>query len=209
LRTEKNGRYTRIIIEPGEYYSCANATVISTLLGSCVAACLYDPVRQIIGMNHFMLSGRNYSQELPHFASEAGRYGINAMELLINDMMHNGADRHSLRAKTFGGASIFQKGEQVGNFMRVGEVNCRFIRDFLANEDIPLDAEDLGGEHGRVIHFSNGDFKVYQRKIDHNRSHRLAVRDRHCWLKAIEVQEKVMPEIEYWELEQESSRAKR
>jgi chemotaxis protein CheD len=198
LKTENKGRYTRVIIEPGEYYSCANATVISTLLGSCVAVCLYDPVRQIIGMNHFMLSSKRYSQKLPSFVSDGGRYGVHAMELLINDMMHKGANRRSLRAKTFGGASIFNKGEQVGNFMCVGEVNCRFIREFFAKEDIPLDAEDLGGEHGRVIHFSNGDFTVYQRKIGHSRSHQLAVRDRHCWMKAIEVQEKVMPEIEYW-----------
>lgn len=198
MRTEKNGRYTRVIIEPGEYFSCANATVISTLLGSCVAACLYDPERQIIGMNHFLLSSKRYSQELPSVVSDAGRYGVHAMELLINDMMHKGADRRSLRAKTFGGASIFNKGEQAGNFLCVGEVNCRFIREFLANEDIPLDAEDLGGEHGRVIHFSNGDFTVYHRNIGQNRSHRLAVRDRQCWLKAIAVQEKVMPDIEYW-----------
>ena len=198
MRTEKNGRYTRVIIEPGEYFSCANATVISTLLGSCVAACLYDPDRQIIGMNHFMLSSRHYSQGIPSIISDAGRYGVHAMELLINDMMHKGADRRSLRAKAFGGASIFNKSEQAGNFMRVGKVNCRFIREFLATEDIPLDAEDMGGKHGRVIHFSNGDFTVYQRNIGHNRSHRLAFRDRHCWLKAISVQEKVMPEIEYW-----------
>jgi chemotaxis protein CheD len=198
LRTEKNGRYTRVIIEPGEYYSCADATVISTLLGSCVAACLYDPVRRIIGMNHFLLSSMCYSKDIPSFVSDAGRYGIHAMELLINDMMHKGADRRSLRAKAFGGASIFNKSEQAGTFMCVGEVNCRFIREFLANEDIPLDAEDLGGEHGRVIHFSNGDFTVYQRNIGHNRSRQLAARDRHCWQKAIAVQEKVMPVIEYW-----------
>jgi chemotaxis protein CheD len=198
LRTEKNGRFTRVIIEPGEYYSCADATVISTLLGSCVAACLYDPVRKIIGMNHFLLSSRRYSRELPNYISEAGRYGIHAMELLINDMMHKGADRRSLRAKVFGGAGIFKNSKQAGNFMCVGEVNCHFIREFLVNEDIPLDAEDLGGELGRVIHFSNGDFTVYQRKIGHNRSRQLAVRDRHCWQTAIAVQEKMMPVVEYW-----------
>jgi chemotaxis protein CheD len=144
MRTETQGRYARVTIEPGEYYSCADATVITTLLGSCVAACLYDPTRQIIGMNHFMLSNQRYSRELPCYASDAGRYGIHAMELLINEMMHKGADRNSLRAKAFGGASIFKKDEQVGNFLCVGKVNCCFIREFLANEGIPLDAENLG-----------------------------------------------------------------
>jgi hypothetical protein len=55
-----------------------------------------------------------------------------------------GADRNYLRAKVFGGASIFKKDEQVGNFMCVGAVNCRFIREFLANKNIPLDAENTG-----------------------------------------------------------------
>ena len=198
MRTEKQGRYTRVTIEPGEYFSCGNATVISTLLGSCVAACLYDPIRKIIGMNHFMLSSPRYSQEIPIYASEAGRYGINAMELLINDMMLKGAERRSLRAKVFGGASIFKKAESVDNFLCVGQVNSRFIKAFLANEGIPLEAENLMGEHGRVIHFSNGDFSVYQRKIGLNRSHKLAMRDHECWQQAIRIQETTLPEVELW-----------
>jgi chemotaxis protein CheD len=163
-----------------------------------VSACLFDPVRKIIGMNHFMLSNPRYSTVLPIYVSEAGRYGIHAMELLINDMMKKGADRRSLRAKAFGGASIFKKGEAVGNFMCVGQVNTKFIKEFLADEGIPLDSMDLGGEHGRVIHFSNGDFAVYRRKIGQNRSHQLAMRDRDCWHRAISVQERMMPEIELW-----------
>ena len=198
MRTEKRGRFTRVIIEPGEYFSCSNATVISTLLGSCVAACLYDPVRRIVGMNHFMLSNPRYSKNLPIYASEAGRYGINAMELLINDMMRKGADRRSLRAKVFGGASIFKSDESRDNFMCVGQVNIRFIREFLEDEKIPLEAEDLGGAFGRVIHFSNGDFAVYRRIIGRDRSHQLAVRDHDCWLNLIEQQEKSMPEIDLW-----------
>jgi chemotaxis protein CheD len=149
-------------------------------------------------MNHFMLSNQRHSRKLPIYASDAGRYGIHAMELLINDLVHKGADRNSLRAKVFGGASIFKKDKQVGNFLCVGKANCCFIRKFLANEGIPLDAENLGGEHGRVIHFSNGDFKVYHRKIGQSHSHQLAARDRQCWQQAITVQEKVMPEIELW-----------
>ncbi|HIJ95210.1 MAG TPA: chemotaxis protein CheD [Desulfuromonadales bacterium] len=198
MRTEKQGRYTRVTIEPGEYFSCGNATVISTLLGSCVAACLYDPIRKIIGMNHFMLSSQRYSQELPIYESEAGRYGINAMELLINDMLDKGAKRSSLRAKVFGGASIFRKSESADNFLCVGQVNSRFIKAFLINEGIPLEAENLMGEYGRVIHFSNGDFSVYQRKIGLNKSHQLAMRDRECWQRAIKIQETTLPEIELW-----------
>ena len=198
VKIEQKGRYTHVIIAPGEYYATTGPALISTLLGSCVAACLYDHRRNIIGMNHFMLSDRRSSKELPLYASEAGRYGVHAMELLINDMMRKGADRRALRAKVFGGASIFMKDERVENFVCVGLVNCEFIREFLAAENIPVDAEDLGGKHGRVIHFSNGDFTVYHRKIDGKRSHKIAARDRLCWQQAIRIQESLMPEVELW-----------
>lgn len=150
-------------------------------------------------MNHFMLSTARYAENASGYAADAGRYGIHAMELLINDMMIKGAERSLLRAKVFGGASIFKPSEHVGNFLCVGTANCNFIRHFLAMEGIPLEAEDLGGDHGRVIHFSNGDFSVYLRKIGHKRSHQLAVRDRECWRHAIRRQEKLMPEINIWQ----------
>lgn len=149
-------------------------------------------------MNHFMLSNPRYSRDLPIYASEAGRYGIHAMELLINDMMAQGANRHSLRAKIFGGATISFKQSEKSNFFCVGEVNCKFIRDFLKNERISIDAEDLGGNFGRVIHFSNGDFSVHCRKIKTGGSKQLAQRDRDCWQRAIENQQHAQTSIELW-----------
>ena len=149
-------------------------------------------------MNHFLLSSRRYSRDLPNFRSEAGRYGIHAMELLINEMMRKGAEKRRLCAKVFGGATILQRTSNVGNFFCVGEVNCRFIQEFLAEERIPILARELGGEKGRVIHFSNGDFAVYLRKVERSNSERIAQRDRHCWLKAIEAQELTLPSEELW-----------
>jgi len=198
MRIEKQGRYSRISIQPGEYFSTKEPAVISTLLGSCVAACLYDAEAKIIGMNHFLLSNPRYSQELPIFLSEAGRYGIHAMELLINDMLSKGARKNRLHAKVFGGASILINRETVGNFACVGSVNCHFIKDFLTCENIPIIAEHLGGNHGRVIHFSNGDFSIYMRRIATERSTKLANRDRECWMKAMEMQEQTMPSIDLW-----------
>ena len=87
---------------------------------------------------------------------------------------------------------------EAGNFVCVGDVNARFIREFLANEGIPLLAEDLGGEKGRVIHFSNGDYAVLVRKIEQTRSARLARRDRAVWRRAIEQQETTMPSVDLW-----------
>ncbi len=197
MRKEELGGSLRVIISPGEYYSTAGVAVISTLLGSCVAACLYDPKNKLIGMNHFMLSNPRYPLDIPILTSEAGRYGSYAMDLLINDMMAKGTNRRLLRAKIFGGATIINK-DGSGNFYCVGEINCKFIREYLRIENIPVDAEDLGGNYGRVIHFSNGDFAIYRRKIGHSRSERLVSRDRECWQRAIERQEKALPPADLW-----------
>ena len=198
MRIKTHLQCDRVSIDPGEYYSTDKLGVISTLLGSCIAACLYDPKNRVIGMNHFMLSNTRYSRDLPIHISEAGRYGIQAMELLINDMMAKGANRHSLRSKIFGGATISLQQSKTSNFFCVGQVNCKFIREFLANERIPIDAEDLGGNFGRVIHFSNCDFAVHCRKIKTGGSKQLAKRDQNCWQRAIENQQQALPSIDLW-----------
>ncbi len=198
MRIEAHGSLKRVSLSPAEYFASDESVTISTLLGSCVAACLFDPVRQIVGMNHFLLGNRRYAKDVPVSATEAGRYGVHAMELLINNMMRLGADRKALRAKAFGGATILRNPADAGNFVCVGDVNARFIREFLANEGIPLLAEDLGGEKGRVIHFSNGDYAVLVRKIERLRSERLARRDREVWRRAIVRQEEAMPSVDLW-----------
>lgn len=198
MKIENYKEYERIVIDPGEYYTSRTISVISTLLGSCVAACLYDPKNKMIGMNHFMLSNPRYARNMPIHISEAGRYGIHAMELLINDMMARGAQRQHLRAKIFGGATILFGESRESNFQCVGQVNCKFIREFLTNERIPVDAEDLGGNFGRVIHFSNFDFAVHCRKIKSERNRQLATRDRDCWQKAIDNQHNAQAAIDLW-----------
>ena len=195
LRIHTQTRFKRVVIDPGEYFASSGAITISTLLGSCVAACLFDPVNQVIGMNHFLLSSRKCDGKLD---MDAGRYGLHAMDLLINSMMAAGADRRLLKAKAFGGASIYRGDGEKDSFLDVGRVNCSFIREFLATDRIPLVAESLGGTAGRVIHFSNGQFAVYMRRIAPTKSIRVAERDHQCWLKAIEAQEKSMPNVDLW-----------
>ncbi len=199
LRTEELGKHLRVILEPGDWHASREAVTISTLLGSCVSACLFDPVNRVIGMNHFMLSNKRYSRELSYVASEAGRYGIQAMELLLNGMLKLGARRDQIKAKAFGGGSIMKTAPDTPNFLCVGQVNSKFIREFLETEGIPLLASDLGGEKGRVIHFSHGDYSVYVRKITSDRSEKLATRDRDVWLQAIDIQEKTLPDIDLWD----------
>jgi chemotaxis protein methyltransferase CheR len=125
----------RRVINSGEYFAAATPTEISTGLGSCVAACLFDPQTRIGGMNHFMLP-----ESSDTFGS--ARYGVHAMELLINAIMKLGGDRRRLQAKVFGGSNVFCFQTSVAD---VGGQNTRFIRQFLETEQIPIAAERLGG----------------------------------------------------------------
>jgi chemotaxis protein CheD len=190
---------TRITIDPGEYYATAENVVITTLLGSCISVCLYDPHNRIAGMNHFMLSSSRYAKTLPVCTTDAGRYGIQAMELLINDMWKRGAKRGNLKAKAFGGGSVLKNiNTSKCGFFAVGEVNIRFILEFLQNEKIPLVASDLGGTSGRVIHFSSVDYSVYVRKIIAKSSVVMAREERY-WKKTKHRQEESETQIDLWE----------
>jgi chemotaxis protein CheD len=188
----------RVILEPGEYYVTKDNAVLSTLLGSCVSVCLYDPIRRVAGMNHFLLSSRRYARNRPVCLSEAGRYGVHSMELLINSMMEMGADRRNLLAKAFGGGSILPRSEDIGNFHCVGSVNSKFIREFLANEQIPLMAEELEGDRGRVIYFRPQEYSVYVRPIHAARSIEVAIRDKQWWQESLQRQERTVSRPDIW-----------
>ena len=182
---------------PGEYYVSSKPIVISTLLGSCVSACLYDKKKKIIGMNHFLISGDTFPSGTALCLSEAGRYGIHAMELLINEMMKQGARRDNLRAKVFGGSSLTRLPSD--SVYRVGENNSRFVVEFLNLEKIPIAARDLGGTRGRVVHFCHGDFSVYVRRIRSDHNANLAQRDRQCWTDALKRQESAQATVDLWD----------
>ena len=167
----------RVIIDPGESYVTKKDEIISTLLGSCVAACLYDPVNRVIGMNHFLLAQQHSAHNAAllgtaHKAAllgtESGRYGIHAMELLINQMLRQGAQRIHLKAKAFGGGDVLKLGNELRGGKSIGAINCEFIKTFLRTEGIPLVASGLGGNIGRNIFFLIDDFSVYVKSIEHD-----------------------------------------
>ncbi len=185
-------------IGPGDFHVTNEDVIISTLLGSCVSACLYDPVHRIMGMNHFLLASVRYGMDNSLGSSEAGRYGIHAMELLINKMLNKGAVRKNLQAKAFGGASVFDCLRGKESFSQIGELNCQFIKDFLRAEKIPLVSSRLGGENGRVIYFSSGDFAVYVREIKKVQNHELAVRDEQFIEKTKKDREKPASDPDIW-----------
>lgn len=174
----------KIILHPGEHYAAQGTFLVSTLLGSCVAACLYDPVAKVAGMNHFLLANQRYSRDMPLSITEAGRYGINAMELLLNSMIHLGAEKKRIRAKAFGGGQVLGSVAK-NNFNCVGDVNGRFIQEYLKTEGIPLEAEDLGGDRGRVIKFRTDTYAVYRRFIQNTATLMVEKKELGYWEKAI------------------------
>ncbi len=133
---------------------------IKTILGSCIAACLFDPVTRIGGMNHFLLPGDTEDPEL------STRYGVNAMEVLINEMMKLGARRASIQAKIFGGGDIFRSGHP---YMMVGEKNIRFVHGFLETEAIPLLTSRVGGKQGLMVVYLPHTFEVFVKALTTDR----------------------------------------
>ena len=130
-------------IVQGEYrVSRDPAEVLSTVLGSCVAVCLWDPGAQVGGMNHFLLPaapGQGDTKML--------RYGAHAMEVLINELLKLGARRLALQAKLFGGANVT---DALGP---IGKANATFAVSYLGDEGIPCIAKSLGGTQARRIMF--------------------------------------------------------
>lgn len=135
----------RIHIIQGEYKVVSDPDVVlSTILGSCVAACLRDPVAGVGGMNHFLLPG---SANGMSSGGDATRYGVHLMELLINGLLKQGARRDRLEAKIFGGAKT------IASFSNVGEQNAAFATEFLRDEGIPIVGSSTGGDHGRKLEY--------------------------------------------------------
>jgi chemotaxis protein CheD len=123
---------------PGEFFVSADDIVLSTVLGSCIAACIWDRTAAIGGMNHFMLPGADSSKDADPVGL-AGRYGVFAMEQLINELIKRGGRKVNFEAKLFGGGQVMR------NFttMNVGERNAGFVLDFLRTEGIRVASHDL------------------------------------------------------------------
>ncbi|MEW5736505.1 MAG: hypothetical protein AB1921_16795 [Thermodesulfobacteriota bacterium] len=149
-----------VLLRAGEYYVSTKGEVIYTLLGSCVAACLYDLDRKIGGMNHFLLPGLVHPEEI--FTSEVGRYGMYAMELLIGELIKNGARRDKLKAKIFGGGNVLKFRTMDGD---VTGSNVRFASKFLELEGIPPQTQDVGGLQGRKVLFFSDTARVLLKRF--------------------------------------------
>jgi chemotaxis protein CheD len=162
-------------IIPGEFYVSKNSEIVTTVLGSCISACVWDVESGIGGMNHFMLPSQS-----PHSSETWGdtpvgaatRYGNVAMERLINSVLANGGTREHLEVKVFGGAKVLDIDSDVG------QKNIDFVMTYLKKEGYPVGAYDVGGLHPRKVIFYPESGRVRMRKLYNTHNQTLRQRER-------------------------------
>lgn len=144
---------TAVKVLPGEHYVTAeHEEMLVTVLGSCIAACIRDPLTGVGGMNHFMLpqaAGAGWDTD-----SASMRYGNVAMERLINDVLSRGGMRHRLEIKVFGGGNV------LGGMTSIGHRNADFVESYLQQEGFPIAAHHLRGNLPRRVHYFPATGKV-------------------------------------------------
>ena len=147
-----------ITLHVGGVHASAEPTVLKTLLGSCVAVCMWDPRTRIGGMNHFLLPDGGEGRE----PDEATRFGVHAMDRLIGEMLKLGAEPRRFVVKVFGGASVLALD---GLTASVPKANVEFVRMFLARDGIALAATSVGGTEPRKVHFFTETGRALVRRV--------------------------------------------
>jgi len=159
-------KHDAVKVLPGEYFVTADELVVMTVLGSCIAACIWDPRVRVGGMNHFML---------PDGGNDAsGRYGSYAMELLINEMMKLGARRETMQAKVFGGGQVMSS----FTTMNVGERNTQFVLDYLQTERIAVISKDVLDIYPRKVCYFPATGKAMVKRLAHTHPETLDTQER-------------------------------
>ncbi len=157
---EKNIIVAKIL--PGEFYVTNEDEMITTVLGSCIAACIRDKVTGIGGMNHFMLpetSKQQLQDGMEAVVGNATRYGNYAMEHLINTILQNGGQRKNLEVKLFGGGKV------IPTMGTVGERNVQFALNYVDAEGLELISHDLGDNYPRNVQYYPKTGKAMMKKI--------------------------------------------
>ncbi|HAL39927.1 MAG TPA: chemoreceptor glutamine deamidase CheD [Polaromonas sp.] len=144
---------------PGEYYVTSRDMVLTTVLGSCVSACVRDSIAGIGGMNHFMLP--EDADPASRDAAAAMRYGVYAMEMLLNELFKAGARRERLEAKVFGGGAVLAN----MTMLNIGDRNADFVLRYLQTEQVRITAQDLRGSLPRRINYFPMTGRVTLRKL--------------------------------------------
>lgn len=147
---------TRVTVMQGMVETSADQSVVlTTVLGSCIAACLFDPIARVGGMNHFLLAEPSSSQ-----VNADTHYGIYLMELLINTMLKQGASKSRMKAHIYGGGNIHK------NMQPIGQRNSELAERFLNTESIMITHRDIGGSNARRVDFLAASGKARCRHVD-------------------------------------------
>jgi chemotaxis protein CheD len=153
---------TAVYLHPGQLVASKEPCVVTTILGSCVSVCVFDPERRVGGMNHFVLP-----ESFDKSASSA-RFAPAAHEDLLARILELGASHEKLRAKLFGGAFIFSQFKDAGHADReqpLGLRNVAAARQLLLDAGIPVVAEDVGGGRGRKVVFHTGSGEAWVKTL--------------------------------------------
>jgi chemotaxis protein CheD len=160
IRRMRDNRFPHEIasILPGEFFVSREPMVVYTVLGSCISACIRDPIAGVGGMNHFMLpepkAGGSDSW------GESTRYGSFAMESLINEILKRGGMKNRLEIKLFGAGKIYE-----GN-IDVGEKNAKWVVEYVRREGLTIVKTDLGDVFPRKIYYFTDSGRVLMKKIE-------------------------------------------
>ena len=156
-------------VAPEQFYVSNSDMVITTVLGSCISACIHDPVTKFGGLNHFMLPSSGGSEDM----NRSMRYGFFAMEQLINELMKFGCNRERLEIKLTGGGDMMGSG-----FNQIGQQNIDFILQYLKDEGLKLLSSDLGGDRARKVAYFPLEGRMLVNKLDHREDQRLIEEER-------------------------------
>jgi len=152
----ESGSNNRFYLTPGNIFVSREGYHVTTILGSCVSVCLWDPVIKAGGINHFMLPLWNGD------GLASPRYGNIAIRKLIAKMLDLGAEKRRLQAKVFGGGDVIKMGN---TFMNIGERNIITAEDVLEREGIPVIGKDVGGTRGRKIIYNTATNEVLLKRL--------------------------------------------
>jgi chemotaxis protein CheD len=164
-------RNDAVKVLPGEWFVHDDDIIVTTTLGSCIAACLWDRERRIGGMNHFLLPDVGGGSDA---GRDPGRYGSYAMDLLIGELVKRGATRATLEAKVFGGGAVISGMSS----LNVGERNTAFVLDYLRTERITVVSKDVMDIYPRKVCFLPASGKAMVKRLASANTEALAEQER-------------------------------
>ena len=172
IRRMRDNRFPHEIasILPGEFFVSREPMIVYTVLGSCISACIRDPIAGVGGMNHFMLPE---PKEVAHDSwGESTRYGSYAMESLINEILKRGGLKSRLEIKLFGAGKIYE-----GN-IDVGANNAKWVIGYLKSEGLATVKTDLGDVCPRKVYYFTDSGRVLMKKIERVKNRTILERER-------------------------------